>query len=144
MDNKAKILVVEDDEFLREVYVETLTSEGYIIDTAVDGDEAYQKIKQDGYDLVLLDIIMPKMDGLEVMKKIKADVITTSNKRIIFLTNLDKDEEIKQALELGDGYLIKSQLTPGDLIKEVALFLSKNTQEATSQSVQTEPAEVIH
>ncbi|QQG40614.1 MAG: response regulator [Candidatus Levyibacteriota bacterium] len=123
--DKAKILVVEDDEFLREVYVETLTSEGYNIDIAVDGEEAYQKIKQGGYDLVLLDIILPKNDGLSIMKKIKTEGTMTPNKRLIFLTNLDKDEEIKQALELGDGYLIKSQLTPGDLIKEVEVYLSK-------------------
>jgi len=122
--DKAKILVVEDDEFLREVYLETLTAEGYVIDTAIDGEEGLQKIKQGGYNLVLLDIIMPKMDGLTVMKKIKEEGTINPNKKIIFLTNLDKDEEIKQALALGDGYFIKSQMTPGDLIKEVKTQLS--------------------
>ncbi len=124
--DKAKILVVEDDEFLREVYLETLKDEGYIVEVAIDGDEGLKKIKQGGYDLVLLDIIMPKMDGLEVMRKIKIEGTIIPNKRLIFLTNLDKDEEIKEALKLGDGYLIKSQLTPGDLIKEVQLYLAKN------------------
>lgn len=122
--DKAKILVVEDDDFLREVYVETLTGEGYTIETAADGDEGLQKMKQGGYDLVLLDIILPKMDGLAIMRKLKSEGTAQPNKKIIFTTNLDKDEEIKQALELGDGYLIKSQLTPGDLIKEVKLQLS--------------------
>lgn len=124
--DKAKILVVEDDEFLREVYVETLSGEGYAVDTAADGTEGMQKIKQGGYDLVLLDIILPKASGLEIMRRLKNEGIANSNKRLIFLTNLDKDEEIKEALQLGDGYLIKSQLTPGDLIKEVKLYLSKN------------------
>ena len=124
--DKAKILVVEDDEFLREIYLETLKDEGYIVEFGIDGEEGFQKIKQGGYDLVLLDIIMPKMDGLEVMRRIKAEGEPLKNKRLIFLTNLDKDEEIKEALKLGDGYLIKSQLTPEDLIREVKLYLSKN------------------
>lgn len=123
MDSKARILVVEDDDFLREVYVETLTDEGYTIDSAIDGEEGMQKIIIGGYDLVLLDIIMPKMNGLQVVKKIKSDGLRPNNKKLIFLTNLDKDEEIKEALALGDGYLIKSQLTPGDLIREVKLNL---------------------
>lgn len=129
---KAKILVVEDDDFLREVYVETLTDEGYTIDMAIDGEEGMQKIKQGGYDLVLLDIVMPKIDGLNVVKKIKAEGVQPNNKRLVFLTNLDKDEEIKEALELGDGYLIKSQLTPGDLIREVKLYLAKSTAGAAA------------
>ena len=123
--DKAKILVVEDDDFLREVYVETLTDEGYVVEMAIDGEEGMQKIKQGGYDLVLLDIVMPKIDGLNVVKKIKSEGVQPNNKRLVFLTNLDKDEEIKEALALGDGYLIKSQLTPGDLIREVKLYLSK-------------------
>lgn len=124
---KAKILIVEDDDFLREVYVETLTDEGYIIESAIDGEEGMQKIKQGGYDLVLLDIVMPKIDGLSVIKKINSEGVKPNNKKVIFLTNLDKDEEIKEALALGDGYLIKSQLTPGDLIREVKLYLAKTT-----------------
>lgn len=123
--DKAKILIVEDDDFLREVYVETLVDEGYTVEMAIDGEEGMGKIKQGGYDLVLLDIVMPKMDGLSVVKKIRAEGLHPNNKRLIFLTNLDKDEEIREALELGDGYLIKSQLTPGDLIREVKLYLSK-------------------
>lgn len=124
---KPNILIVEDDDFLREVYVETLTDEGYKVESAIDGEEGMQKIKQGGYDLVLLDIVMPKMDGLTVIKKIKSEGINPNNKKLIFLTNLDKDEEIREALALGDGYLIKSQLTPGDLIREVKLFVSKPT-----------------
>ena len=100
--DKTKILVVEDDEFLREVYVETLTDEGYAVDTALDGMEGLTKIKQGGYKLILLDIIMPKIDGLEVVRQLKNQNLFPQNTSVIFLTNLDKDEEIKQAFELGD------------------------------------------
>lgn len=122
----AKILIVEDDEFLREIYIEILEQEGYKVSSAIDGEDALVKIKAGGYDLVLLDIIMPKMDGLSVMREIKKAPTTLPNKRLIFLTNLDNDAQIKEALVLGDGYLIKSQLTPDNLVKEVKLQLEKN------------------
>ncbi len=121
----ARILVVEDDLFIRELYVETLTSEKYEVEYAVDGQDAFKKIKQGGYDLILLDIIMPKMDGLTVMRKIAKDPPQKPNKLVIFLTNLDDSDEIRQALELGNGYLIKSQLTPADLLNEVKMDLEK-------------------
>ena len=121
-----KILIAEDDEFLRELYADILKGEGYRITTAIDGEDALQKLSQGGWDLVLLDIIMPKLSGLEVAKKAKElPQPAIPNKSIIFLTNLDKGEEIKEALILGTGYLIKSQITPGDLVKEVKLYLEQ-------------------
>lgn len=120
-----KILVVEDDDFLREIYMEILKEAGYDIDHAVNGEQAYAKIKQGGYDLVLLDIILPKMDGLQIMRKIKEDPDAKPNKKVVFLTNLDNDEQIKEALRLGNGYLIKSQLTPDNLLEEVSVYLKK-------------------
>lgn len=120
-----RILVVEDDLFLRELYTDILSSEGYKVETAGDGEEALQKIKVGGYDLILLDIIMPKMDGLSVMRYIENNPPQNPNKCVLFLTNLDKDEEIKAALQLGQGYLIKSQITPGNLVNEVKIYLDK-------------------
>ena len=131
MDSPSKILVVEDDLFLRELYRDILSAEGYRVETAEDGEQAYQKIKIGGWDLVLLDIILPKLDGLEVMKKIKSEPpLLTPNRTTIFLTNLDKGEEIKEALTLGDGYLIKSQITPGNLVDEVKTFLAKTASKS--------------
>ena len=127
MDPK-KILVVEDDLFLRELYIDILTAERYNVEGAQDGEEALQKIKVGGYDLILLDIIMPKMDGLEVMRQVQSNPPQNPNKCIIFLTNLDKDEEIRIALKLGNGYLIKSQITPGSLVEEVRNYISKYKQ----------------
>ena len=123
--NPKRILVVEDDLFLRELYTDILTAEGYKVEAAADGEEALQKIKVGGYDLILLDIIMPKMDGLEVMRQVQANPSQNPSKCVVFLTNLDKDEEIKTALKLGNGYLIKSQITPGSLVEEVKMYLEK-------------------
>lgn len=125
-----KILIVEDDAFLREIYLDTLKRGGYTVDSAVDGEEGYIKIKAGGYNLILLDIIMPKKDGLQVMRTLKSDPGYTSTTPVVFLTNLDNDAEIKQALSLGKGYLIKSQMTPADLLKEVKVYLGQETPPA--------------
>jgi len=122
----AKILVVEDDLFLRELYTDILSGEGYKVESAVDGEDALGKMKIGGYDLVLLDIIMARMDGLTGMKQMQNITPQAPNKCVVFLTNLDKDEEIKIALELGNGYLIKSQITPGSLLDEVKTYLGKD------------------
>lgn len=121
----ARILVVEDDLFLRELYTDILSGERYRVETAADGEEALQKMKVGGYNLILLDIIMPKMDGLEVMRQMQNTPPQAPNKCVVFLTNLDKNDEIKTALQLGQGYLIKSQITPGSLVEEVKIYLEK-------------------
>ncbi len=126
----AKILIVEDDKALQEVYSDTLRAEeGYEIDTADDGETALQKMQQGGWDLVLLDIILPKINGLDIMERLKSQPpLTNPNKCVVFLTNLDKSEEIDRGLKLANGYLIKSQITPGDLVQEVSFYLSSAAQ----------------
>lgn len=124
MKYMAKILVVEDEQFLRDLYVDTLKNEGHEIDSAEDGEIALEKMKKGGFDLVLLDIVLPKLNGIEVMEKIAGEPPAVPNKKILFLTNIDKGEEIQRALQLGSGYLIKSKITPGDLIQEVNKYLS--------------------
>lgn len=126
MEYQKKILVVEDDNFLRDIYSEILLKAGYKLETAEDGQKGLAKIRQGGWDLVLLDIIMPVMSGVDVMHKLKEEkdfVPTKYYKKLIFLTNLDNDQEIKEALKFSDGYLIKSQLTPGDVLNEVKGYL---------------------
>lgn len=122
----AKILIVEDDKALQEVYSDVLgAEEGYEIDTADDGETALQKMQQGGWDLVLLDIILPKINGLDIMERLKSQPpLPNPNKCVVFLTNLDKSEEIDRGLKLANGYLIKSEITPGDLVQEVSFYLS--------------------
>lgn len=127
MDTHKKILIVEDDQFLREFYQELLQSEGYVIDAAVDGEMGEQKLMQGGYDLVLLDIMMPKKDGLQVLRDLKAKPPTAPNGPIVVLTNLGHDTIIKQCFDLGaSGYLIKSALNPDQVIAEIHSHLQKS------------------
>lgn len=137
--NQIQVLLVEDEQYLRELYQEILTEQGYTVDTASDGEEGFNKVKQGGYDLVILDIILPKMNGLEIMRKIRSEAPLKPNKKIVFLTNLDKDEEIKEALQLGDGYFIKSQITPGSLVNELKAYLTPGV-EATPEPTPFIPA----
>jgi len=86
-----KLLIVEDDEFLRDFYQELLTSEGYTVDVAADGEVGWEKIHQGGWNLVLLDIMLPKMDGLHILQNLQAQPAQQKNGPIVVLTNLGHD-----------------------------------------------------
>lgn len=119
-----KILIVEDDQFLREFYQELLQAEGYIVDLAPDGEIASAKISQGGYDLVLLDIMLPKKDGLHVLRDNKAAPPKVSNGPVVILTNLGQDTIINQAFDLGaSGYMVKSALNPDQVLNEIHNYL---------------------
>ncbi len=127
MDNSNKrILIVEDDQFLREFYQELLQSEGYIIDIASDGDIALSKIQNNEYDLILLDIMLPKKDGLQILRDLKVVPAKSTNAIIVVLTNLGQDIIIKQCFNLGaEGFLIKSAMNPEEVLTEIKSFLQK-------------------
>jgi DNA-binding response OmpR family regulator len=110
----AKILLVEDDQFLREINADILKSEGYDVITAADGIEALSKIKSDSWDLILMDVVLPKMGGFEIVEQVKKEKQITTP--IIFLTNSEYIEDKKRATDLGGIYAIKSSLTPPDLV----------------------------
>lgn len=119
-----KILIVEDEKYLRELYVEMLEEEGYSVDSKADGKDGYVAIKKGGYDLVLLDVMLPGIDGLEILKRIKDSPSEKPNKNIVLLTNLSMDLSISRGIALGiQGYLIKSDLTPGEFVEKVREYL---------------------
>ena len=121
-----KILIVEDDQFLREFYQELLTAEGYFIDVAAEGETALQKMWGNEYDLILLDIMLPKKDGLEILNDLKTHPAKSLNVKIVVLTNLGQDSIIKRCFDLGaQGYLIKSALNPDQVLTEIKSHLQK-------------------
>ena len=123
---KASILIVEDEHYLRDLYIDIFKQDGFEVDTAKDGNEAYDKMSHHEYDLILLDIILPGMDGMQVLDKLaKEKKVTLTN--VVLLTNLSQDLVIAKALDYGvRGYLIKSDYTPEELLKEVRSFLKNN------------------
>lgn len=122
--NQKKILVVEDDQLLREFYQELLSSEGYLADVAPDGEIALSKIQNEEFDLILLDIMLPKKDGITILRDLKAKGPKEGNVIIVMLTNLGQDAVIKECFDLGaQGYLIKSALNPDEVLTEIKSYL---------------------
>jgi DNA-binding response OmpR family regulator len=120
-----KILLVEDDQFLSELYVEILKEGGYEVSWVADGEKGYQEMKKGGYDLVLLDVMLPKLDGLEILQKLKAGKQLKKNKVIFLLTNLSGEAIVRKKGRLQvDEYLIKSSLTPDKLLAKIKSYLS--------------------
>lgn len=128
MADTKRILVVEDDQFLRELYVDVLSSAGYQIEQAPDGEIGYNLMKKGGYDLVLLDIMLPKMDGISILKKLSQETPPEiPNQIVVILSNLGQDSVIAEAINLGArGYMIKSDLTPEQALNEVKRYLSES------------------
>lgn len=117
------ILIVEDDEFLRELISKKLVSEGYAISVAFNGEEGVKRAAELVPDLILLDIILPVMDGFEALAKIKEDQSTRSIP-VIILSNLGQQEEIDKGLSLGAvDYLVKAQLSPEEIVEKVKSVL---------------------
>lgn|SRR3989338_3503623 len=124
MDKKKRILIVEDDQFLREFYQELLESEGFELDTAADGETALQKIHEGGFQLVLLDIMLPKKDGLQILRETKLNPSLKVNGPIVVLTNIGQDAIIKNCFDAGAaGYMIKSALNPDQVLQEIHNYL---------------------
>jgi len=118
-DKNKTILIIEDEKDILELYTTILTNAGYIVVSAVDGEEGLIKAKMQKWDIMLLDIMLPKLDGLEVLKAVKENLDTT-NKKIILLTNLGRESLITKGFEQGaDAYLMKSELTPDQLLYEI-------------------------
>lgn len=117
------ILVTEDTELLRRIYQDKLTQEGYHVLTAADGLECLNVIRANKVDLVLLDLIMPRMSGLEALDAIKADP-RTKDVPVIILSNLGQDADIQRGLDLGaSDYLIKNSAKPADVSAKIAATL---------------------
>lgn len=119
----AKILLVEDDEMLHSMYTQKFNQDGHQVISAYNGVDGLKKAREEKPDAVLLDIIMPKMDGFICLKKIKADK-ELSKIPVILLTNLGQDEDIEKGKELGaDDYFIKANHTPTEVVAKVKSIL---------------------
>lgn len=114
-----KILIVEDDTFISKMYEAKLNNLGYQAKIAENGQDGLQIVKEWLPDLVLLDLILPLLDGFEVLKELKAD-INFKNIPIIILSNLDQKENIEKGIALGaDDYIIKAQFTPSEVVEKI-------------------------
>ncbi|MBI4128346.1 MAG: response regulator transcription factor [Parcubacteria group bacterium] len=121
--NTLAILVVEDDRLLRNLIVKMLTHEGLVTDAAVDGREALEKVAKSSYRLILLDLILPDLDGFEVLQRLKANP-ASSKIPVVICSNLGQEDEIARGKELGAvDYLIKANFTPDEIVSKIREIL---------------------
>lgn len=131
-----KILLVEDDPMISEIYDKKFASSGFETDTAVTGPEALKKMKENAYDLVLLDLVLPEMSGIEVLKEVRMQSGYDKNQRIAIFSNLNDQENQTEAVKFGvSGFIEKSQYNPSELVEEVRriLHMSGEQQKNSAQ-----------
>ena len=125
----SKILLIEDDKFLRELIIQKLGREGYEVAEAPEGEAGLAKMKTEKPDLVLLDLILPGIDGFEVLSRIKKDPAIQSTP-VIILSNLGQRDDVQKGIDLGaEDYLIKAHFTPGEIVEKI-----KTTLEAKKET----------
>ncbi len=121
----AKILIIDDDPFLSGMYASRLVADGFTVTSAMDGVEGLEVAKRDKPDVILLDILMPRMDGFETLKRLKADK-NLKNIQVLMLTSLGQKDDIDRALQQGAAdYLMKTQTLPSDASEKIKKLLMK-------------------
>jgi len=121
------ILLIEDDPFLVDIYTTKLKESGFTVEVATDGEQGLRKLSEKSFDLLLLDIVLPQVDGWEILEKIKAlrgNIEHLENLKIVILSNLGQKEEVEKGIEMGAiKYLIKAHYTPSEVIAEIEQLL---------------------
>ncbi|MBI2626171.1 MAG: response regulator [Candidatus Nealsonbacteria bacterium] len=118
-----KIILVEDDPFLADIYGTKLKEAGFNIEVVVEGDGVIPKIKEKKPDLLILDIVLPHLDGWEIIRQIKEDE-DLKDLKIMILSNLGQKNEVEKGIKLGAvKYLIKAHYTPSEITAEIKKIL---------------------
>ena len=120
------VLIVDDDQFLLDMYSLKFKESGFSVEVAQNGSEALEKAKALNPDAILFDVVMPKIDGFEVLRTIKKEKIAEHSK-ILILTNLGQKEDVEKGLKLGaDDYVVKAHFTPTEVVDKVKIMLNKS------------------
>jgi len=112
-----RVLCIEDEHFISELYVRALTRRGYEVDVELDGQKGLNRALTDQYDIILLDLMVPTIDGIEILRKLRDPAQSPRLKaKIIIITNLEQRENVRADIEKqADGYLVKADITPHEL-----------------------------
>ena len=117
-----KVLCIEDEHFISELYARSLTKEGYQVTIIADGAQALKEAETNQYDIILLDLMVPNLTGIEILRALRDPArVPPIRAKIIIITNLEQREDIRADIEKqADGYVVKAELTP----RELATFLN--------------------
>jgi len=143
-DKKAKIIIIEDEDILVDILSKKLEQEGYEVASAEDGEKGLERIEKFSPDLILLDIVMPKMNGYEVLSVLQKKFGKNKMPPVIIISNSGQPVEIDKAIQLGaKDYIIKAQFTPDEVLKKVDKLMGRPSQEfiTPQQEPQSETGE---
>ncbi|HSX43612.1 MAG TPA: response regulator [Candidatus Saccharimonadales bacterium] len=114
-----KVLCIEDEHFISELYARALTRAGYQVDVQLDGQKGMAAAQTDQYDIILLDLMIPNITGIEVLRTLRDPRKTPKmHAKIIITTNLEQRDDIRADIETqADGYLVKAEITPHELVE---------------------------
>ncbi len=136
-----KIIIVEDEEILRNLLHKKLLAEGYSVDVAENGEVGLQKIRENRPDLILLDIVMPKMGGFEMLEEMQKDE-SISGIPVIVVSNSGQPVEIDRAQKLGArDWLVKTEFDPQEVIDKVIVQIGKGEEVITQEETDEENRE---
>lgn len=140
-----KILFVEDDPFIAEIYMKKLAASGYEMVNVTSGRAVLKELKEQHFDLVLLDLVLPEMSGTEVLREIRRNKEYDQNIKVVVFSNLSSPEDREQVLELGaDGFISKTEFSPSEVVGEIERFMRqckerKKNEALTDQAQDTRP-----
>jgi DNA-binding response OmpR family regulator len=114
-----KILCIEDEQFIGELYSRALTKAGYEVTVLADGVKALDAAQTNDYDIILLDLMIPNLTGIEILRTLRNPArVPPIRAKIIIITNLEQRQEVRADIEKqADGYLVKAEMTPSELVK---------------------------
>lgn len=123
----AKILLVEDDAFIAEIYEKKLSDAGFEVVNAKTGHEALKRIAETPFDLVMLDMVLPEMSGIEVLHELRSNAEYDKSLKVVIFSNLSGPEEREAAQKAGaTGFISKTDFTPSQVVEEVRRYLGES------------------
>jgi DNA-binding response OmpR family regulator len=113
-----KVLCIEDEHFISELYDRALTKSGYDVKVIADGEKALTEAQTNAYDIILLDLMVPNMTGIEILRSLRDPArVPPLKAKIIIITNLEQRDDVRADIERqADGYLVKAEMTPRELV----------------------------
>lgn len=124
MGDKTKVLIIEDDKFLSELISTKLDKEGFTVILALDGETGLKKALEEKPQIILLDIMLPGIDGFEVLEKLKKSGGAAAEIPVIILSNFGQEEKVEKGLALGaKDYLVKANFTTGEIVDKIKKIL---------------------
>lgn len=133
------IILVEDDPMIGEIYQRKFSEEGFEIDIAVSGKEFLRNVKSKKYDIALLDMVLPEMSGIEVLRELKKNEGINAEMKVYIFSNLTSKEDYDKAKQEGaDGYISKTQFNPSELIEEIKRLLNESEEREKNEAKMSE------